>query len=55
MSAGDYEHAGDIPEWIAHQQEDVAEDKFDRIAGPAMMGWTCTGSHEVFKIPVPLC
>ena len=32
MSAGDYEHAGDILEWIGQEQEDVAEDKFDRIA-----------------------
>ena len=32
LSAGDYEHAGDIWEWVAQEQEDVAEDKFDRIA-----------------------
>ena len=32
LSAGDYEHAGDILEWIAQEQEDVAEDKFDSIA-----------------------
>ena len=37
LSAGDYEHAGDILEWIAQEQEDVAEDKFDRIA--VQRGW----------------
>ena len=37
LSAGDYEHAGDILEWIAQEQEDVAEDTFDRIA--AQRGW----------------
>ena len=34
---GDCEHAGDILEWIAQAQEDVAEDEFDRIA--AQRGW----------------
>ena len=32
LSAGDYEHTGDIWEWFAQEQEDAAEDKFDRIA-----------------------
>ena len=32
LSAGDYEHAGDILEWITQEQEDVAEVKFARIA-----------------------
>ena len=32
LSAGDYEHAGDIWEWVAQGQEDAAEDRFDRIA-----------------------
>ena len=39
LSAGDYEHAGDIWEWVAQEQEDVAEDKFDRIA----MQWRWAG------------
>ena len=33
LSAGDYEHAGNILEWIAKEQEEVSEDKFDRIEG----------------------
>ena len=31
LSAGDFEHAEDIWEWVAQGQEDAAEDKFDRI------------------------
>ena len=37
LSAGDYQHAEDILEWIAQEPEDVAEDKFDRIA--VQRGW----------------
>ena len=37
LGAGDKEHTGDILEWIAQEQEDVAEDKFDRIA--VQRGW----------------
>ena len=36
LSAGDYEHAGDIMAWIT-QEHDVDEDKFDRVA--AQRGW----------------
>ena len=32
FSAQDYEHAGDILEWITQEQEDVDEDKFDMLA-----------------------
>ena len=31
LSAGDYDHAGEILEWIAQEQEELTEDKFDRI------------------------
>ena len=37
LSARDYEHAEDILKWIAQEPEDVAEDKFDRIA--VQRGW----------------
>ena len=37
LSAGDHEHAGDILERTTQEQEDVAEDKFDRIA--VQRGW----------------
>ena len=37
LSARDHEHAEDILEWIAQEPEDVAEDKFDRIA--VQRGW----------------
>ena len=37
LSAGDYEHVGDILEWIAQEQEDAAKDKLDRIA--VQRGW----------------
>ena len=37
LSARDYEHAGDILEWIGQEEEDVAEDKFDRMV--AQRGW----------------
>ena len=36
-SAGDYEHARDILEWITQQESDVPEDKFDGIA--LQRGW----------------
>ena len=37
LSAGDYEHAGEILEWITQEQEDVDKDKFDQ---PALQrGW----------------
>ena len=52
LSAGDDKHEGDILEWIAQEQEDVAEDKFDKIAAPRWMGWTSTRSYEVFKVLV---
>ena len=32
LSAGDYEHAGDILAWITQEQEDVTEDGFDMLA-----------------------
>ena len=32
LSARDCGHAGDILEWITQEQEDAADDKFDRIA-----------------------
>ena len=37
LSAGDYEHAGDIPRWITQEQEDVTEDEFDVLA--SQRGW----------------
>ena len=37
LSAGDYEHAGDILEWITQEQEDVDKDKFDQLA--LQRGW----------------
>ena len=37
MRAGDYEHAGDILEWIPQQLDDVLEDKFESIA--MQRGW----------------
>ena len=37
LSAGDHEHAGDILERTTLEQEDVAEDKFDRIV--VQRGW----------------
>ena len=37
LSAGDFEHAGDILEWIAQEPEEVAEGKFVRIA--VQWGW----------------
>ena len=40
----------DILEWIAQEQEDVAEEKFDTIAGQRGWAGQCTRSHEVFKI-----
>ena len=46
VSAGDYKHAGDVLEWIAQEQEDVAEDKFDRIAGQRR--WA-VDKHEIIR------
>ena len=37
LSPGDYEHAGDILEWITQQEDDVPEDRFDVIA--LQRGW----------------
>ena len=36
-SVRDFEHAGDILEWVAEEQEDITEDKFDTIA--VQRGW----------------
>ena len=46
-SAGDYEHAGDIVEWITQQQDDVPEDRFDADCTAAGMGRTSKRPHEV--------
>ena len=37
LSIGDYEHAGDILEWITQQQDDLPEDRFDAIT--LQRGW----------------
>ena len=47
LSAGDYEHAGDILERIAQEREDVADDKFDRIAAQRRLAGQ---AYEVFKV-----
>ena len=49
LSAGDHDHAGEILEWTAQEQEEVTEDKFDRIA--VQRGWAGQArDHEVFKV-----
>ena len=37
LSAGDYEHAGEILELITQQEDDVPDDRFDGIA--LQRGW----------------
>ena len=37
LSAGDYEHNGNILKWITQQENDVPEDKFDGIT--LQRGW----------------
>ena len=54
FSVGDYEHAGNMWDWVAQEQEDVAEDKFDKIA----MQWRWTGQsrdHTRFPRYCSLC
>ena len=51
LSDGDYEHAGDILEWIMEDKKDVDEDKFDLLAFAAGMRWTGTKSREVCEVP----
>ena len=54
LSAGDNEHAGDILEWIAQEQEDVAEDKFDRIASSGSCVLACFAVPMAPQKPMPL-
>ena len=37
LSVRDHQHAGETLEWISQEQEDVAEDKFNRVA--LQRGW----------------
>ena len=44
LSAGDYEHAGDILEWITQQEDYVPGDRFDGIA--LQRGWAGRGTDH---------